>query len=74
MTDPVPPAVTAPLRLVVADDHPVFRTGLQAVLDEAADFEVVAAVSDGEAAIAAVAACQPDVVLMDLRMPGVGGV
>ena len=66
------PAV--PLRLVVADDHPVFRTGLQAILDEAADFEVVAAVSDGEAVIAAVAACQPDVVLMDLRMPGVGGV
>ena len=80
MTDPAllpvtaPPPVTAPLRLVVADDHPVFRTGLQAILDESADFEVVAAVSDGEAAIAAVAAWQPDVVLMDLRMPGVGGV
>lgn len=66
--------MTAPLRLIVADDHPVFRAGLQTILDEAAGLEVVAAVSDGEAAIAAVAAGRPDVVLMDLRMPGVGGV
>jgi DNA-binding NarL/FixJ family response regulator len=65
--------VTARLRLVIADDHPVFRTGLQTILDEAEEFEVVATVNDGEAAIAAAAAWKPDVVLMDLRMPGVGG-
>ena len=66
-------AVTSPIRLVVADDHPVFLAGLQSILDEAAGFLIVAAVSGGEAAIDAVAACQPDVVLMDLRMPGGGG-
>jgi DNA-binding NarL/FixJ family response regulator len=65
--------VSSLIRLVVADDHPVFLAGLQSILDEAAGFHVAAAVSDGEAAMAAVAACQPDVVLMDLRMPGGGG-
>ena len=65
--------MTGPIRLVVADDHPVFLAGLRSILDDAAGFEVVAAVSDGEAAIDAAAACRPDVVLMDLRMPGGGG-
>ena len=65
--------MSSPIRLVVADDHPVFLAGLQSIFDEAAGFHVVAAVSDGEAAMAAVATCQPDVVLMDLRMPGGGG-
>ena len=64
--------MTGPIRLVVADDHPVFLGGLQTILDDAG-FEVAAAVSDGEAAIDAVSACRPDVVLMDLRMPGGGG-
>jgi DNA-binding NarL/FixJ family response regulator len=60
-------------RVVVADDHPVFRAGMVTVLDELPDVEVVAQAADGEQAIAAVAEHQPDVVLMDLRMPGVGG-
>jgi DNA-binding NarL/FixJ family response regulator len=60
-------------RVVVADDHPVFRAGMVTVLDDLPDVEVVGQAADGEAAIAAVAEHAPDVVLMDLRMPGVGG-
>jgi DNA-binding NarL/FixJ family response regulator len=63
-----------PLRVVVADDHPVFRDGLQVTLDDEPDITVVAAVADGEAAVAETLRHGADVVLMDLRMPGGGGV
>lgn len=62
------------LHVVVADDHPVFRDGLQLTLDDEADIDVVAAVADGAAAVDAVLGKAVDVVLMDLRMPGVGGI
>jgi DNA-binding NarL/FixJ family response regulator len=62
------------LRVVIADDHPVFREGLQTILDDAEDVTVAATVADGEAALAAVARLAPEVVLMDLRMPRLGGV
>jgi DNA-binding NarL/FixJ family response regulator len=65
--------MTESLRVVVADDHPVFRDGLQTVLADDPGITVVAAVDGGEAAVAAVAASRPHVVLMDLHMPGVGG-
>ena len=66
--------MSTPLRLVVADDHPVFRDGLQQTLDDEPDIDVVAAVADGDAAVDAALTHDADVVLMDLRMPGVGGI
>ena len=64
----------APVRLVLVDDHPVFRQGMRAVLDELDGIEVVAEAADGQDAVRVVAEQSPDVVLMDLRMPGLGGV
>jgi DNA-binding NarL/FixJ family response regulator len=61
------------LRLLVVDDHPVVRMGLVAMLSEHEDFEVVGEAADGAEAVAQAARLAPDVVLMDLRMPGVDG-
>ena len=61
-------------RVLLADDHPVVRGGLVALLDTLPGIEVVAQVGDGAAAIREVALLRPDVVVMDLRMPGMGGV
>ena len=62
------------IRVVVADDHPIVRQGVVALLEAEPDIEVVADVADGRAAISAVLAEEPDVVLMDLRMPQLDGV
>lgn len=61
------------IRVVVADDHPIVRAGIVALLQDADDVEVVGQASDGDAAVAVVLAERPDVVLMDLRMPGMNG-
>lgn len=66
--------MTAELRLVVADDHPVFREGLRGVLESMPEVAEVHQCSDGASAIAEVQNWQPDVVLMDLSMPGIGGI
>ena len=60
------------IRLVIVDDHPVVRDGLRGML-AAADFEVVGEAASGDEAVAVVTAVSPDVVLMDLRMPGSDG-
>jgi DNA-binding NarL/FixJ family response regulator len=63
-----------PIRVLVADDHPVVRTGLVAVLAQEADLELVAEAENGERAVALYREHRPDVCLMDLRMPGTEGV
>ncbi len=62
------------IRLLIVDDHPVVRAGLRMMLANEQDFEIVGEATTGEDAIQLVAQLAPDVVLMDLRMPGMDGV
>jgi DNA-binding NarL/FixJ family response regulator len=61
------------VRVVLADDHPMFREGLRFTLGREPDLEVVGEAADGRAALVLVADLDPDVVLMDLAMPGLDG-
>ena len=61
------------VRVVLADDHPLFREGVSVVLGLYGTIEVVAQASDGNEALVAVAEHEPDVVLLDVRMPGLDG-
>nr|BFE79044.1 hypothetical protein GCM10020093_016450 [Planobispora longispora] len=63
-----------PLRLMIVDDHPVVRDGLRGMFEGVPDIVVVAEAADGHEALALTRAERPDVVLMDLRMPGLDGV
>jgi len=63
-----------PVRVLVADDHPFFRDGLSVLLEATDDTELVGEATDGDEAIALARTLRPDVILMDLRMPGVGGI
>jgi DNA-binding NarL/FixJ family response regulator len=62
------------LRVVVADDHPVFRSGLRAMVEDADGLEFAGEAADGEETLALCRTVRPHVVLMDLRMPGMSGV
>ena len=62
------------LRLLISDDHPVVRVGLIGMLSAEPGFEVVGEAADGAEAVSLSSRLEPDVVLMDLRMPGVDGV
>jgi DNA-binding NarL/FixJ family response regulator len=62
------------IRLLIVDDHPIVRDGLRAVFESEAAFEVVGQATDGAEAVERAAALGVDVVLMDLRMPRMGGV
>jgi DNA-binding NarL/FixJ family response regulator len=62
------------VRVVVADDQPAIRTGLALILGSAPDIEVVAEAGDGAEAVAMARRLAPDLVLMDIRMPGVDGI
>ncbi|MFD6564739.1 response regulator [Micromonospora profundi] len=66
--------MSLPIRLLIVDDHPVVRDGLRGMFTGDPDFEVVGEARDGAEALALAAHSRPDVVLMDLRMPGMDGV
>ncbi len=62
------------IRVMIVDDHPVVRKGLASFLSHEADLEVVGLAESGEQALEMAATVHPDVVLMDLSMPGMGGI
>jgi len=63
-----------PIRVVLADDHVLIRAGLRALLHSLQNIEVIAEASDGHEAVEVIARHQPDVVIMDIGMPGLNGV
>ncbi len=63
-----------PLRILIADDHPLFRKGMRALLGAVPDFEVVGEATAGSEVVERARDLQPDVVLMDLQMPGGSGI
>ena len=64
----------APIRVLIADDHPVIRVGLAQLFRETDGFEVAGLASDGEEAVGLAAELEPDVILMDAAMPGKDGI
>jgi DNA-binding NarL/FixJ family response regulator len=62
------------IRVLIADDHPLFRDGMHGLLDSVPDTEVVGEATTGDEAIAQAVALQPDIVLMDIQMPGTNGI
>jgi DNA-binding NarL/FixJ family response regulator len=65
--------VTAPIRVLVADDHMIVRTGIRHVLESESGFEVVGEAANGAELLALAASLQPDVVVLDISMPGESG-
>ena len=61
------------IRIVIADDHPIFRAGLQGLLSAQEDFEVVGEAANGREAVAVVRHAAPNVLLVDLQMPELDG-
>ena len=66
--------MTEPIRVLVADDHPLFRDGLRVMLESVDDVEVLGEAATGEDAVALAISLRPDVVLMDVKMPGINGI
>jgi len=73
MTDEEP-VLGGNIRVLVADDHALFRRGLEMVLESEPDIEVVGEANDGQEAVRQAIELMPDIVLMDVRMPGGGGI
>jgi DNA-binding NarL/FixJ family response regulator len=63
-----------PLRVLIADDHPLFRDGMRGLLSTQPDIEVAGEATTGEEAVALARELEPDVILMDIKMPGLGGI
>lgn len=66
--------MTDPIRVLIADDHPVFRDGLASLLEPLPSIEVVGKAADGVAAVELATSTRPDVVIMDLQMPRMNGI
>jgi DNA-binding NarL/FixJ family response regulator len=62
------------IRILIADDHPLFRDGMHGLLDSVPDTEVVGEATSGDEAVSQAATLQPDVILMDIKMPGINGI
>jgi NarL family two-component system response regulator LiaR len=74
VTEDAAPFDEATVRVLIVDDHAVVRRGIRALLSEAGGFEVVGEVDNGQAALQCAQETQPDVILMDLLMPGMDGI
>lgn len=70
----LPAASRSVIRMVVVDDHALFRRGLIGLLEEMPGFKVVGQAGDGEQALQVIETCQPDLVLLDLNMPNMDGI
>ena len=66
--------MTRPIRIVIADDHPLFRDGLRALLESVPATEVVGEAATGDEAVQAALSLQPDVIVMDINMPDLNGI
>lgn len=62
------------IRILIADDHPLFRDGMHGLLDSVPDTEVVGEATSGDEVVSLAATLQPDVILMDIKMPGINGI
>jgi DNA-binding NarL/FixJ family response regulator len=71
--EPVIEPGRAPVRVLIADDHPIVREGLRRLLSLEDDVEIVGEAADGDATVALIEKLDPDIVLLDLRMPGLDG-
>jgi DNA-binding NarL/FixJ family response regulator len=63
-----------PIRVLIADDHPLFRDGLRTLLESVPDMQVIGEVATGDEVLAQATTLQPDVILMDIKMPGMNGI
>lgn len=67
------PSDSPPVRVIIVDDHPMVAEGIQSILESYDDVEVIATLNDGQQIIDQVETLAPDVILLDLNMPGIGG-
>lgn len=65
--------MTAPIKILVVDDHPMVAEGIQSILESYDDLQVVGTLGDGQSVVEQIDTLAPDVILMDLNMPGMGG-